>query len=114
MLQKPQTRVQTLPRIISVAVPGRPALAHVGALGRLADGVQLVAVDQVQQLGVLLAVGHLHLQPAGLAPGGGRLGVINDQMAERNVHRLTMVGVAGNCGKLIVLRVAYCLPDGEG
>ena len=53
---------------------GIPAFAQVRALGRLADGVQAVAIDQVQQLAVVLAAGHLHLQPRGLADDAGRDG----------------------------------------
>ena len=46
---------------------GRPALAHVGALGFLTDGVEVVVVDQVECLGVVLGGGQGGAEPAGLA-----------------------------------------------
>jgi hypothetical protein len=53
---------------------GVPAFAHVGALGGLADGVELVGVDQVEEAGKALTGGHFHLQPGGLAAGIGGIG----------------------------------------
>ena len=49
---------------------GGPAFAHVGALGFLADGVELVGVNEVEELGVFDAAGHLHFQPGGFAADG--------------------------------------------
>jgi hypothetical protein len=44
-----------------------PAFAHVGTHGRLADGVELFFVNEVEEAAVALAGGHFHLQPGRLA-----------------------------------------------
>src|SRR5438876_861118 len=64
---------------------GGPALAHVGALGALADGVELLLVDQREEFGIALARGHFHLEPGGFAREGPRgEGVVGeDQVVER-------------------------------
>ena len=50
---------------------GGPAFTHVGAFGGLADGVEAVFVDEVQEVEILLAGGHFHAEPGGLPAGGG-------------------------------------------
>jgi len=58
MLQKPHDRVQTSPRIISVAVPALQHSPMFGALGALADGVEFLIVDETDEARVGLAGGH--------------------------------------------------------
>src|SRR4051812_10835175 len=38
--------------------PSAPALAHVGALGALADGVKFLVVDKLLQIRITLSAGH--------------------------------------------------------
>src|SRR5690606_15269534 len=47
-----------------------PALAHVGAVGLFADGVERVLLEEVAELGVLGPAGHFRADPLGLALGG--------------------------------------------
>ena len=56
--------------------PVVPALAHVGAVRLLADGVELQFPHQAADLDVARPARGLHLEPAGLA--GGRLGCRGD------------------------------------
>jgi hypothetical protein len=65
-----------------------PALAHVGALGALADRMELLVVHQIQQARVAGAGGHLHLEPGRLATDCRvRRFLRKHQMVERDGHR---------------------------
>ncbi len=56
-----------------------PAFTHVGALGGLADGVQVMVVHQLAGFAVAGAGGKLGAEPVGLAGGGGHDGGIIEE-----------------------------------
>ena len=55
---------------------GAPAFAHVGAIAALADGVEVVGIDEMADLFVLFTDRQLYAKPVRFA-GAGRLGLID-------------------------------------
>ena len=70
--QNPQARVQVSPEDHDRGGALVPALAHVRAVGFLADGVERQAVEQPSHLLVRLARRYSGLDPVGVAARGGR------------------------------------------
>ena len=69
---------------------GGPAFAKIGAFGALADGVQALVVDEVEELEVFAAGGHFHFEPGGLALGedvqrNGHKRIVADRRVRRRI-----------------------------
>jgi hypothetical protein len=68
----------------------------------LADGVELLLGDKLDQLGISLAAGHFHLKPGRFAPVSSparRVGG-KDQMIEGNAHAKRILGFGNRRSKL--------------
>ena len=92
MAQKPQFRVQTLPRIMNVAVPSAQHSPDVRAARLLADGVQPLGADDALRAGVGAPGADADLEP--LRPPAARAGILRDRVA-RGEESAVHLGAAG-------------------